>query len=307
MKWWKPHDALSINQTTCINGIFVILVFLSHFCQYVDASAIPYFQPYLFLQSHLGQLIVAPFLFYSGYGIMEQIKKNGMDYVNKLPHKRVIKIWLHFSLAIILFLLIALIRGQSYSFKQIVLSFLAWESIGNSNWYIFAILFLYIATYLGFKCSSNIKQKKSIIAVFTLCFLYIVVMHHYKDGNWWYDTILCYPAGGVLSCEKDKCKKCVEQHKVLTWIVCTFVTCTTYILKGSLAARELMAIVFCLDIILFCAFIKVENPALLFLGKHTFEIYILQRIPMIVFQNRLGGLRLFIYKFNCYNRHCCYI
>lgn len=50
-----------------------------------------------------------------------------------------------------------------------------------------------------------------------------------------------------------------------------------------------MAVAFCLDIILFCAFIKVENSALLFLGKHTFEIYILQRIPMIVFQNRLGG------------------
>ena len=283
----KSHDALSINQTTCINGIFVVLVFLSHFCQYVDVSTIPYSWPYVFFQSHLGQLIVAPFLFYSGYGIMEQIKKNGINYVNEIPHKRVIKVWLHFSLAIVLFLLVAFIRGEPYSFKQIVLSFFAWEAIGNSNWYIFAILFLYIATYLGFKCSPN--RKKSIVLVFALCFLYIVVMHYYKDGSWWYDTILCYPAGMLLSCGRNKYQKWVERHKVLILIICILATGTLYILKSNLIMRELLAIAFCLDITLFCSFIKVENSVLLFLGKHTFEIYILQRIPMIIFQNRLGG------------------
>lgn len=301
----KAHDALSINQTTCINGIFVVLVFLSHFCQYVDASTIPYSRPYVFLQSHLGQLIVAPFLFYSGYGIMEQIKERGRDYINEIPHKRVIKTWLHFSLAIVLYLLVAFFRGQTYSYRQIILSYFAWEAIGNSNWYIFAILFLYIATYLGFKCSPN--RKKSIILVVALCFLYIVVTHYYKDGSWWYDTILCYPAGMVLSCGKNKYQKCVERHKVLILIICMLVTCALYIWKTNLMIRELMAVVFCLDIVLLCTFIKAENPVLLFLGKHTFEIYILQRIPMIVFQNRWGGGHLFACKLNRNDRLCCYI
>lgn len=81
----RINNALSISQTTCVNGIFVIFVFLSHFCQYVDTSSMPYFQPYLFLRSHLVQLIVAPFLFYSGYGIMEHIKTKGNRYVNDIP------------------------------------------------------------------------------------------------------------------------------------------------------------------------------------------------------------------------------
>lgn len=288
-KKWEEDDidnALSLNQTTCVNGIFVILVFLSHFCQYVDTASIPYFQPYLFLRLYLGQLIVTPFLFYSGYGIMEQIKAKGNKYVNDIPQKRVLKTWIHFAMAIVLFLFVSFIIGEHYPLIQIILSFFAWESIGNSNWYIFGILFMYIATYIGFKYLSN---RKSLITVFLFGCLYIVTMHCFKDGSWWYDTILCYPAGVALSYEKENLKKYLKKYKVHISIICMFITVILYILKNYLIAHELLAIVFCLDIVLICTFINIENSVLLFLGKHTFEIYILQRIPMIMLKNRVGG------------------
>ena len=278
---------LSISQTTCINGIFVIFVFLSHFCQYVDTSSLPYFQPYLFLRSHLGQLIVAPFLFYSGYGIMEQIKKKGNEYVNDIPRKRVIRIWLHFALAVLLFLIVDVLIGDYYSTNQIILSFFAWESIGNSNWYIFAILIMYFATYVGFKCCS--QKKTSIILVGAFSCIYIVTMHFFKDGSWWYDTVLCYPAGMALSYGKEKLQRWIERYKVSALFICVLVTLLLYMLQGNIIAHELLAILFCLDIILICSFIRIENKVLLFLGKHTFEIYILQRIPMLLLQNRVGG------------------
>lgn len=281
------EHALNISQTTCINGIFVIFVFLSHFCQYVDTSLLPYFQPYLFLRSHLGQLIVAPFLFYSGYGIMEQIKKKDNGYVNDIPRKRVVRIWLHFALAVLLFLIVDVLIGDYYSTNQIILSFFAWESIGNSNWYIFAILIMYIATYVGFKCCS--QKKTSIILVGALSCIYIVSMHFLKDGSWWYDTVLCYPAGMALSYEKDQLQRWIERYKVSALFICVLVTLLLYMLQGNIIAHELLAILFCLDIILICSFIRIENQVLLFLGKHTFEIYVLQRIPMLLLQNRVGG------------------
>lgn len=283
--------ALSISQTTCINGIFVILVFMSHFCQYIDTASISYFKPYLFLRAHLGQLIVAPFLFYSGYGIMEQIQKKGNEYVNDIPRKRVIRIWLHFALAVLLFLIVDVLIGDYYSTNQIILSFFAWESIGNSNWYIFAILCMYIATYVGFKCCS--QKKTSIILVGAFSCIYIVTMHFFKDGSWWYDTVLCYPAGMALSYSKDKFQRCIERYKLPALITCALITLflymLLYMLQGNIISHELLAIVFCFDIILICSFIRIENQVLLFLGKHTFEIYILQRIPMILLQNRNGG------------------
>ena len=50
--------ALNKEQTTCINGIFVLFVFLSHFGQYET-------MPWNNLLLAIGQLMVAPFLFYS--------------------------------------------------------------------------------------------------------------------------------------------------------------------------------------------------------------------------------------------------
>lgn len=283
----RSDRALSISQTTCIKGIFVIFVFLSHSCQYVDTSLLPYFQPYLFVRDYLGQLIVAPFLFYSGYGIMEQIKSKGSKYINDIPRKRVIKIWLHFALAVLLFLLVDFAIGEYYSLSHITLSFFSWESIGNSNWYIFAIICMYVATYLSFKLFSG--EKRAIVSIFCLSCIYIVVMHFFKDGSWWYDTILCYPAGMVLSCEKDKLQKCIERDKVLTPFICVLITLLLYMCQCNLIAHELLAIIFCLDIVLIFAFFRIKNSVLLFLGKHTFEIYILQRIPMILLQNHVGG------------------
>ena len=77
--------ALSKEQTTCINGIFVLFVFLSHFGQYET-------MPWNWLLLGLGQLMVAPFLFYSGYGIMEQIQRRGIVYIDGMPRKKNIEV-----------------------------------------------------------------------------------------------------------------------------------------------------------------------------------------------------------------------
>ena len=86
------NRALNKEQTTCINGIFVLFVFLSHFGQYET-------MPWNNLLLAIGQLMVAPFLFYSGYGIMEQIKRRGMVYIDDLPRKRILKFYIHFCMA----------------------------------------------------------------------------------------------------------------------------------------------------------------------------------------------------------------
>ena len=60
------NRALNKEQTTCINGIFVLFVFLSHFGQYET-------MPWNGVLLAIGQLMVAPFLFYSGYGMADII------------------------------------------------------------------------------------------------------------------------------------------------------------------------------------------------------------------------------------------
>ncbi len=71
----QNRDYISKQSCTTIKGIFVTLVFFRHFRGYITPSE--NWQDHLFvlLDSRSSQLIVTMFFFYSGFGIIQNIKK----------------------------------------------------------------------------------------------------------------------------------------------------------------------------------------------------------------------------------------
>lgn len=73
---------MDFDRTTSMKGLFILFVFLSHANNYFNSSS--EFtsnilnKPYSVFQSFLGQGIVVMFLVYSGYGVMESIKKRAI-------------------------------------------------------------------------------------------------------------------------------------------------------------------------------------------------------------------------------------
>lgn len=76
---------LSIEDTETINGIFVILIFLSHSTQYFELSADFVDAFYRKVQLGLNQWIVTTFLAFSGYGVMLKIKWGGYSIYRNSP------------------------------------------------------------------------------------------------------------------------------------------------------------------------------------------------------------------------------
>ncbi len=68
-------DFLSKECTSCINGIFLLIVFCSHLVHdYIPLDGAK--DGIMFsVKQFLGQLMVAPFLFYSGYAVFVQTEK----------------------------------------------------------------------------------------------------------------------------------------------------------------------------------------------------------------------------------------
>ena len=153
-------DYISRAGTTAIKGIFVILIMFSHGKGYIDVGG-KFDVPYLKMQDHLNQMIVAMFMFYSGYGIMESIKKKGSAYIDTIPKKRFPQVLLNMDIAVVLFLILAATAGKFYNVGHILLSLIGWESVGNSNWYIFVILALYVITYFAFLILKKKNNKKT--------------------------------------------------------------------------------------------------------------------------------------------------
>ena len=76
--FWIP-ECVSRPVTDIIKGVFIWLVFSSHFTWGGKISAL------------LGQLVVACFLFNSGYGVCEAIKHRANRYILSFPKNRILK------------------------------------------------------------------------------------------------------------------------------------------------------------------------------------------------------------------------
>lgn len=271
----------SVSQTQTIKGFFVIIVFFSHFCSYVSLDTW-YDSAMQKCCGYLGQLMVAPFLFYSGYGIFESVKKKGPNYIAQFPKKRILKVLLHFDLAVFLFLALDVLIERLVALCQFALSLIAWESIGNSAWFVFAILCAYVFAYVGLRFFKN-NLKCSLVVITVLMLLYIVIMCCFKP-EYWYDTILAFPLGCTLSLFKENINLFVSKKFVaLGWgglnIIALLIAKIGLIPSGIINSQ--IAFFALCGIMIFLSFhFRLESKILSWFGPFVFEIYILQRLSM---------------------------
>ncbi len=276
-------DYLSRENTTAIKGIFVFLVFMSHFAQYFPLGATPG-DPYYFIRRNSGQLVVTMFLFYSGYGIMESVKRKGPDYIKSFPKQRVLKTMFHLDVAVLLFAVLNIALGNTIKIKALLLSFIGWSSIGNSNWFMFTIMVQYLLVFIAFTLFKK-KKPLAIAAVTALSVGFILVMKEYKEP-YWYNTALCLPLGLIYSYAKEYIEKAVTKNNIIYFgilVILAGAYLVSHKLSKSLVFYEAWTIIFTLIVVMLSMKASVNNKALTWLGNHVFSVYILQRIPMIIF------------------------
>ena len=279
----KNNNYLDKSNCSCIKGVFLLFVFYRHIKGYV-VNPIENNLYINSLDNFLGQLIVTPFLFYSGFGVMESIKKNKKKYIEKIPAKRCLLTWFNFAIAVLIFLIVDIFMGIEYSKKSIVLSFLAWDTIGNSNWYIFGIIALYLITYLSFSILDK-DYKKAIVMNIILSFILILGISYFKE-NWWYDTLLTYPLGMYYSFYvKDINRLLNDRKKYYLILICLIASFTVIFINLSLNKYmyELLSCAFVLIIVIFTFKLELNNKFTKWIGDNIFGFYIMMRIPMIIF------------------------
>ena len=268
-------------QSQMINGIFIILVFMRHFNQYVELNLVIEL-PFFYINRILGQLIVTTFMFYSGYGVMTSIMKNSC-YLEKMPRKRILRTLILFDIAICIYVIMNWCLGIDMTWKQIVLSFLGWEGVGNSTWYIFAILMMYILTYVGFKISHG-DLIRSLIITTAFVTAYVFGVRQFKDSQY-YNTVFCYVMGLWYAFSKRKIDERLLNSNSW-WLavggaLTTFSICA-YFRDTNLIINQVYYLLFVLAIVLLSMRVKINNPVFLWCGQNLLGLYILQRIPMVI-------------------------
>lgn len=283
-------DYLKKKNTTSVNGIFVVLVLFSHYAQYADLGG-ALDDPYLLLRFHLKQMVVATFMFYSGYGMMEAIKSRGKAYVRRI----VSKFWqllLKFDIAVVLYIAVNSVLGVHYPAGQTLLAFTTWTAVGNSNWYITAILILYAIMFISFMIGFTLDPgNRGRTIGLTLMFLLTILAVWFQivtgRPDYCYNTMLLLPVGCLYSEYHTQIEKAVmrsETAYLFTLAAAAGIYIFTFFHRESygITGYTLWGIAFISLVLLITMKVSIYNRILEWTGSHIFGIYILQRLPMIV-------------------------
>lgn len=277
-------DYMSLEKTTSIKGIFILIVIFSHISNFIELPGNILNNAYSFINSTvIGQSMVAMFMLYSGYAVMLSAMKKGQGYVKAMPVNRILKVLIHFDFALLIFLVLQAVLGVKYSTGKILLSFIGWESLGNSNWYIFVILVLYLISYISFMLGKD-NRKLCVAFQFMLTIVFVIVLHRYKE-IWWWDTAMIYPLGMLYCLYKEKIDN-IFKNKTAVYYVTLVLCLAATLISTKLRHIEIFDcfkhIFFAFTILLITMKIQIHNKILFFFGKHLFSLYILHRLPMIL-------------------------
>lgn len=281
-------DYMDKTSADAVKGFFAVVILYSHMGKYLSFSNS--FIDILFegFLTYLGQLMVVMYFFYSGYGLMESLR-NKPNYQKTFFKSRFLKILLHFDIAVVLYILLQSILGVQFATHIYIMSLIGWESVGNSNWFIFDILIFYIFFWLAVTCSNIVKIKflSKYVIVFTIVAVLCVFLWFFlfvsKGQKWWVDSIFTFPLGIAYSLLKEEIDIIMNKTSVYYSVILGGIT--LFVIWHYYQNVDVLGISSCL-FALIVAFLsmkmKIGNVILLWLGKQAFAIYILQRLPMII-------------------------
>lgn len=295
-------DYMSPQNTAAINGIFSILIFFSHASQYFKLAGV-FDKPYLSLRSYIGQTVVVTYLLFSGFGLMESIKKKKTDYVKSIPTQRFFKLWYKFAILIVAFAALRYYVGVKMTVSQVLLSFIGYKSVGNSNWYMLVTFALYLIIFVAFMIFRR-NNWLGVTTVFALTTGFVFFLAWLENPEHYYNTIYCLPLGMLFSLVKPYWDKLLMKNDAV-WF-------TAFGIIGALffyfADRKALSVVhysffsvfFGLLVIVLMMKTNIKSPVLDWFGRHIFSFFMLQRIPMILFKFLKVTKRPYVFMILCF-------
>ena len=298
----NENNYLSKNTTNSIRGFFIVLIVATGILKLIDQSTLNQFDTPLMIFSlgstpyqtslSLGGLLFAPFFFYSGYGIFQTFKERGKEYARKIPLQQILRHYLSYFIVWILYAITALALESPFTISEYLLSSIGLARIGNENWYVFVMLFMYLFSFIAFRIAD---KKTAVIINIILAVFLLFLLIKFDVPDWCWNTTFAYLFGVVYSYFKERIEKVAFKNKYNRWI---FLFVSFGLLVVSLFLVNLIpygdfqafmfaipTLFFCLDIVFFTMIFKMNSRILGFLGRNSFWIYMLYLIPFIWLKN----------------------
>ena len=271
--------SLSKEQTLLLKGIAILMVILGHMSYITWGGA--------------GGVTI--FLILSGYGIHESFKKNGLKNYWK---KKILKVWLPYVIVTIF----VLIGKRASNTKQIIFSLIGLDFgviADRSMWYISFIMLWYLGYYIASVISARFGKASNIILILSISMFSLIFMFFEKIGVWPEARgatvyLFAFPLGVALNCIGNIYVN--KKTQVLIWsMVLLLSSAYLYSVYTNMYGRR-MSLAWglnALSIVVLINFSGMINKVLLWLGNHSYQMYLFELILL----DRYGWFDKFNSKF----------
>lgn len=277
----RENDYISQKQANCIKGFATCVIVLDHLVAVTEKEV------WIQLLTTCGDMMVAIFFFYSGYGMLYQYKRKGESYLLGFVQKKFRKIllpWMFLALIVPIYYTLGakstVALEPAFRVQNILEQLGEWVPNG---WFLL-VLFLYQLVFYGLARLFYQKTNMLIIGYAIFVAVYIVIMHSLGMGYWWYYRCHCVVIG-MLWCEKkDILLSVFKKHFGLWWTGVFFSVVSLFIYStfrnSDYTTTAILLVTFVVLVQLTCMKAKLENPILEWLGNLSMEIYLIHGLVL---------------------------
>lgn len=280
------NDYLGVNSTNGLKGLLALGIVFHHLSQWVTTGT-------EFVNfKYMGTYIVSVFFFISGYGLYVQNNRKE-DYLDNFLSKRLSKILTPFIAISSIYLIYRNINGQALTITFFVDLFKKGSTVIYNGWFVDIIILMYVFFYISFKIFSN---RTVAILVNTLLIVgYIILAIKLGYVFWWYNSRLPFVLGLLWAKNKKYIDEILNKYYFIILVCITSLLFIShqysFVLKklhivDSVSygfAANIDNIIFTIFFILMARKIDFSNKYLLFLGKISFELYMIHGLVMSIF------------------------
>lgn len=188
-----------------LKGIAAVFIMLGHFVE-----GFPWYIQMLFS----GNLWVALFFFYSGYGLNYSYN-NKKDYLKDFIPKKLIGVYCPFLLAETAYTVAACFINHKFNAVDFILGCFGLVLNNSTLWYVAEIIVIYALFYVQKKVFNN---KQSVV-LWIIAFLAFMIIGVFKDiGPWWYVSTSAFFMGYYFD-DLKKVYDYILKHKIWTVLI----------------------------------------------------------------------------------------
>lgn len=295
IKFIKPLSSTNTNYLSVLNGcsyrgLFALVVIFHHLAQQTESGM--FFHQF----TKVGYLAVAVFFFLSGYGL-QLSHMNSETYQKRFLLRRLPTILIPYIIVTLLYWIINGIQGKFYTLKEIFVAIINGYPIVDSSWYVITILIFYVIYWL----LMVLCKKHYLLMILGGCIWYIVYSIFcikMQYGDWWYNSAHLLIVGMFWATYEKRIIQIIQNHyfmvTMIIWVVFAVLFCKHDIIISLLTIKRaelilsiITAVFFTLSFILFSLKFQIGNKVLDFLGKISFEMYLIHGIFIRLSRNSI--------------------